>query len=119
MAKKKLSKVGRYKIVGELGRGAMGIVYRAEDPNLDRVVALKTILLSDDAEGRKDYHKRFFLEAKAAGKLNHPNVVTTFDCGDQVRRLIPAGHPEASWSPGRAANLGASEPHRRSGDERG
>jgi serine/threonine-protein kinase len=83
VAKKKLSKIGRYKIIGELGRGAMGIVYRAEDPNLDRVVALKTILLSDDAEGRKDYHKRFFLEAKAAGKLTHPHIVTTYDFGEE------------------------------------
>jgi serine/threonine protein kinase len=83
MAKKKLTRVGRYKILGELGRGAMGIVYKAEDPNLDRVVALKTILLSDDAEGRKDYHKRFFLEAKAAGKLTHPHIVTTYDFGEE------------------------------------
>ena len=83
MAKKKPARVGRYKILGELGRGAMGIVYKAEDPNLDRVVALKTILLSDDAEGRKDYHKRFFLEAKAAGKLSHPNIVTTYDFGEE------------------------------------
>jgi eukaryotic-like serine/threonine-protein kinase len=77
---KKTTKIGRYKILGELGRGAMGIVYKAEDPNLDRIVALKTIIL--EAEGRDEYRKRFFLEAKAAGKLNHPNVVTTFDCGD-------------------------------------
>jgi len=83
MAKKKLSRIGRYKILGELGRGAMGIVYKAEDPNLDRAVALKTILLSDDAEGRKDYHKRFFLEAKAAGKLTHPHIVTTYDFGEE------------------------------------
>jgi len=83
MAKKKPARVGRYKILGELGRGAMGIVYKAEDPNLDRVVALKTILLSDDAEGRKDYHKRFFLEAKAAGKLTHPHIVTTYDFGEE------------------------------------
>jgi serine/threonine-protein kinase len=46
-------------------------------------VALKTILLSDDAEGRKDYHKRFFLEAKAAGKLTHPHIVTTYDFGEE------------------------------------
>jgi serine/threonine protein kinase len=83
MAKKKLTRVGRYKILGELGRGAMGVVYKAEDPNLDRTVALKTILLSDDAEGRKDYHKRFFLEAKAAGKLTHPHIVTTYDFGEE------------------------------------
>ena len=83
MAKKKLGQIGRYKLLGELGRGAMGIVYRAEDPALDRVVALKTILLTDDEESRKDYHKRFFLEAKAAGKLTHPHIVTTFDFGEE------------------------------------
>jgi eukaryotic-like serine/threonine-protein kinase len=79
---KKTTKIGRYKILGELGRGAMGIVYKAEDPNLDRVVALKTIIIEEGAEGAAEYRKRFFLEAKAAGKLNHPSVVTTFDCGD-------------------------------------
>jgi len=79
MAKKTI-KVGRYKILGELGRGAMGVVYKAEDPNLDRVVALKTIIV--EAEDAAEYRKRFFMEAKAAGKLNHPHVVTTFDCGD-------------------------------------
>jgi eukaryotic-like serine/threonine-protein kinase len=83
MARKKLTRIGRYKILGELGRGAMGVVYKAEDPNLDRTVALKTILLSDDAEGRRDYHKRFFLEAKAAGKLTHPHIVTTYDFGEE------------------------------------
>jgi serine/threonine-protein kinase len=81
MAAKK--KIGRYKILGELGRGAMGIVYRAQDPALDRVVALKTIILADDAEGREEYQKRFFLEAKAAGKLTHPSIVTTYDFGEQ------------------------------------
>jgi len=83
MAKKKLSQIGRYKILGEIGRGAMGIVYEAKDPALDRSVALKTIILSDDAEGREDYHKRFFLEAKAAGKLTHPHIVTVHDFGEQ------------------------------------
>ena len=83
MSKKKLAQIGRYKILGELGRGAMGVVYRAEDPALDRTVALKTIILSDDAEGRQDYHKRFAQEARAAGKLTHPNIVTTFDFGEE------------------------------------
>ena len=80
---KKATKIGRYKVLGELGRGAMGIVYKAEDPNLDRIVALKTIIIEDDAEGRKEYQKRFFLEAKAAGKLNHPNIVTAYDFGEE------------------------------------
>lgn len=79
MAKKK---IGRYRVLGELGRGAMGVVYKAEDPNLDRIVALKTIIVDQDAEGREEYHKRFILEAKAAGKLTHANIVTTFDCGE-------------------------------------
>jgi serine/threonine protein kinase len=83
MAKKKLSLIGRYKILGELGRGAMGIVYRARDPALDRIVALKTIILSDDAEGREEYHKRFFQEARAAGKLTHPRIVTVYDFGEE------------------------------------
>ena len=83
MSRKKLAAIGRYKILGELGRGAMGVVYRAQDPALDRVVALKTIILSDDADGRADYHKRFALEARAVGKLNHPNIVTTFDFGEE------------------------------------
>ena len=75
-------KIGRYKIVSELGRGAMGVVYKAEDPSLDRTVALKTISLSA-AENAKDFKKRFFLEAKAAGKLTHPNIVTIHDFGEQ------------------------------------
>jgi eukaryotic-like serine/threonine-protein kinase len=79
---KKPSKIGRYRIVSELGRGAMGIVYKAEDPNLDRLVALKTIILPDENDVRRDYEKRFFIEARAAGKLTHPNIVTTFDCGE-------------------------------------
>jgi eukaryotic-like serine/threonine-protein kinase len=79
---KPAKKIGRYKILGELGRGAMGVVYKAEDPNLDRTVALKTISLDKDAEGRAEYQKRFFLEAKAAGKLNHAHIVTTYDFGE-------------------------------------
>ncbi|HEX5476321.1 MAG TPA: protein kinase, partial [Burkholderiales bacterium] len=75
--------IGRYRILGELGRGAMGIVYRAEDPSLERVVALKTISLQGEAEGREDYRKRFLVEAKAAGRLTHPNIVTAYDFGEQ------------------------------------
>jgi eukaryotic-like serine/threonine-protein kinase len=84
MAKKKeLGKLGRYKITGELGRGAMGVVYKGEDPALDRTVALKTVILSEDAAGKADYQKRFFLEAKAAGRLSHPQVITVYDFGQE------------------------------------
>ena len=83
MAKRKDNKIGRYKILDELGRGAMGVVYRAEDPSLDRTVALKTISLGESDEDRKAYEKRFMLEAKAAGKLTHPNIVTIFDYGEE------------------------------------
>jgi len=79
---KPAKKIGRYRIISELGRGAMGVVYKAEDPNLDRTVALKTISLEKDADGRSEYQKRFLLEAKAAGKLSHPNIVTVYDFGE-------------------------------------
>ena len=85
MTKKKtqLTQLGRYKITGELGRGAMGVVYKGEDPSLDRTVALKTVILSDDAAGKDEYKKRFFLEAKAAGRLSHPQVITVYDFGQE------------------------------------
>ncbi|MFP5305943.1 MAG: serine/threonine-protein kinase, partial [Gammaproteobacteria bacterium] len=63
------------------GRGAMGVVYRAEDPELERTVAVKTILLSGDAAERASYEARFRQEAKAAGKLSHPGIVTIYDVG--------------------------------------
>src|SRR6266702_7922266 len=79
-AKKKL---GRYRITSELGRGAMGVVYKGEDPALDRTVALKTIILSDETAARSEYHARFFQEAKAAGRLNHPQIITVYDFGEE------------------------------------
>jgi len=83
VAKKRPAQLGRYKITSELGRGAMGVVYKGEDPALDRTVALKTIILSDDAAGRSEYHARFFQEAKAAGRLNHPQIITVYDFGEE------------------------------------
>ncbi len=79
----KLKQIGRYKITGELGRGAMGLVYKAEDPALGRTVALKTIGLSDDEPEREEYRKRFVLEGKAAGRLTHPHIVTVYDFGEE------------------------------------
>ncbi len=72
---------GRYEVVSELGRGAMGVVYRATDPVLGRTVAIKTINLSIDPDERAEYEARFNQEAKAAGSLNHPAIVTIYDLG--------------------------------------
>lgn len=76
-----LRQLGRYRILSELGRGAMGVVYRAEDATLGRPVAIKTVLLSSDADERTEYEARFREEAKAAGGLNHPNIITIHDVG--------------------------------------
>jgi serine/threonine-protein kinase len=76
--------LGRYRIASELGRGAMGIVYQAEDPKIHRQVALKVVHLKslglDEVEQVKE---RFFREAQAAGKLNHPHIVTVYDVGEE------------------------------------
>jgi len=76
-------KLGKYEILRELGRGAMGVVYEAFDPSLERTVALKTIR-RDQLEGAEaaDAIARFEREAKAAGRLNHPNIVSVYDFGD-------------------------------------
>ena len=76
-----LSHLGRYEIVSELGQGAMGVVYKAKDPLIDRLVAIKTINLSLAQEEKEEYEARFYQEAKAAGRLSHPNIVTIFDVG--------------------------------------
>lgn len=78
-----IGQLGRYKILSELGRGAMGVVYRAEDPQLNRKVAIKTILMSADAGERAEYEARFYQEAQAAGGLNHPNIITIHDIGHE------------------------------------
>lgn len=67
-------KIGKYEIVAELGRGGMGTVYCARDPVLDRVVALKTMLL--DVLGEAGMRERFLREARSAARLQHPNIVT-------------------------------------------
>jgi serine/threonine protein kinase len=70
--------IGRYEVIGELGRGAMGIVYKARDPAIDRIVAMKTYVAG--ADGADDeFRYRFEREARAAGKLSHPGVVTVHD----------------------------------------
>jgi serine/threonine-protein kinase len=76
-----LPHIGRYRIISELGRGAMGVVYKAEDPQLGRTVAIKTIRISTDADEAGEYLARFRQEARAVGGLNHPGIITVFDVG--------------------------------------
>lgn len=76
-----MDQVGRYRIIGELGRGAMGVVYHAIDPAIGRSVAIKTIRIRDinDTQQREKLRERLFREARSAGVLSHPNIVTIYD----------------------------------------
>lgn len=75
--------LGRYEIVRELGRGAMGTVFLGKDPRINREVAIKTLRYEEiDSEQLAEVKKRFFREAEAAGKLSHPNIVTIYDVGE-------------------------------------
>ena len=114
-----MKKFGRYEIVAELGKGAMGVVYRARDPMLDRTVAIKTVNMSLDPGEMAEYEARFYQEARAAGGLNHPNIVTVHDIGKsgnvaymameflegrELRDLMSPGQPLA---PARAVEITA------------
>ena len=74
-------KLGRYEILSELGQGAMGVVYKAIDPLIERTVAIKTIRLNLSKDELDNFEERFYREAKSAGRLNHPNIVTIYDIG--------------------------------------
>lgn len=108
-----LQKVGRYQVEGELGQGAMGVVYKATDPNIGRQVALKTLRLDVHGIDADEMRRRFQNEARAAGVLNHPNIITIYDAGEdqnlfyiamefipgqtlaeilKVRRVLPVEH---------------------------
>jgi len=104
-----ISKLGRYEIVAEIGKGAMGVVYKATDPMLNRVVAIKTINMALDQGEMAEYEARFYQEARAAGGLNHPNIVTIYDIGKsgnvaymamevldgkELRALMTPGRPQ-------------------------
>src|SRR5688500_20166457 len=72
-------RLGRYEIVAELGKGALGTVYKAVDPLLERAVAIKTISIAANEPEMAEYEARFYQEAKAVGGLNHRNIVTVYD----------------------------------------
>jgi serine/threonine protein kinase len=74
---------GRYAVLSELGRGAMGVVYRGRDELLDRAVAIKTVHMTFAAEDHEGYLARFRQEARAMGALNHPSIVSVYDYGDE------------------------------------
>ena len=77
--------LGRYQIEKELGKGAMGVVYLGRDPKINRVVAIKTMALSQEFEADElvEVKERFFREAETAGRLNHQNIVTMYDAGEE------------------------------------
>ena len=78
-----MDRIGRYKIVRELGRGAMGVVYHAIDPNIGRPVAIKTIQIGGKPEDSERLRERLFREARSAGILSHPGIVTIYDVEQQ------------------------------------
>jgi eukaryotic-like serine/threonine-protein kinase len=90
MDDRRSERFGRYEILSELGRGAMGVVYKARDPKINRVVAVKTISLAGQSpEEEIEYRERFFREAEAAGRLSHPGIVTIFDVGEEPDTHAP------------------------------
>ncbi|MDP2784859.1 MAG: serine/threonine-protein kinase [Sulfurimicrobium sp.] len=110
-------KIGRFEILSTLGQGAMGVVYRATDPLLERTVAIKTISLELSKDEFEEFERRFYREASSAGRLNHPNIVTIHDVGnndniaymameflegDELRDILDAGVP---LTPERSAEI--------------
>jgi serine/threonine protein kinase len=90
MDDRRSERFGRYEILTELGRGAMGVVYKARDPKINRVVAVKTVSLEGQPpEEEREYRERFFREAEAAGRLSHPGIVTIFDVGEEPETRAP------------------------------
>ena len=90
MEKADIQQFGRYEIIDELGRGAMGVVYKARDPQIDRLVALKTVFLwGQEPDEEKEFRLRFMNEAQAAGRLHHSGIVAVFDVGENPENHDP------------------------------
>ena len=102
-------RLGRYRILHELGKGAMGVVYRGLDPTINREVALKAIPLAAEFEGEEleEARAKFFREAEMAGRLSHPHIVTIYDAGEDrgtayiAMELLRGQHLVEYTSPGR------------------
>ncbi len=85
-----VSRFGRYEVLDELGRGTMGVVYRARDPAINRIVAIKSISLGGQPpEAQSEYRERFLREAEAAGRLSHAGIITVFDLGEEPETHRP------------------------------
>jgi serine/threonine protein kinase len=90
MENPEIRRFGRYEVVAELGRGAMGVVYQARDPQIDRLVAVKTVSLTgQEPDEEKEFRMRFMHEAQAAGRLHHPGIVAIFDVGESPEKSDP------------------------------
>ena len=90
MENPEIKQFGRYEILAELGRGAMGIVYKARDPQIDRLVAVKTVSLwGQEPDEEKEFRLRFMNEAQAAGRLHHSGIVGVFDVGESPENRDP------------------------------
>jgi serine/threonine-protein kinase len=97
--------LGRYRVLKELGRGAMGLVYLGKDPTIQRFVAIKTMRLDhiDSDEKLQDIKSRFFREAESTGRLSHPNIVTIYDAGEEqglgyIAMELIEGTPLKQWA---------------------
>jgi len=87
---KAVQRFGRYEVLDPLGRGAMGVVYRARDPQIGRIVAIKSVSLAGQtSEMQREYRERFRREAEAAGRVSHPGIVTIFDVGEEPETHTP------------------------------
>jgi len=98
-------RLGRYKVLKELGRGAMGLVYLGKDPTIQRFVAIKTMRLDqiDNDDKLQDFKARFFREAESTGRLSHPNIVTIYDAGEEadlgyIAMELIEGTPLKQWA---------------------
>src|SRR6478752_3170233 len=90
MQSPEVKRFGRYEVVSELGRGAMGVVYKARDPQIDRLVAVKTVSLwGQEPEEEQEFRLRFANEAQAAGRLHHPGIISVFDVGEDPDNQDP------------------------------